>query len=254
MQDDYKNQRRERIKIRKKRRRRIVLFSILLLLISCFLVLSLTVLFPIKSVNSGGSQIYSSDEITAACNIKGKNIFTLNSDDLESAVRKKLPFVDSLKIKRSLPDTVYITVKDAEPYAYYQTEAGYCTVSKKGYVLGSASEEPENLLKIVCGNVSCETGKRAEISSKTEKKLIEDIISYLEARSIETQLIDVTDSIAITLRVDNRFDVNLGSSNYIEYKITHLSGMIANIASDRSGSIDLSMWNPQKSQGSFIAD
>lgn len=254
MQDDYKSQRRERIKKLKRRRRRIVIFSVLLLLISCFLVLSFTVLFPVKTVNSAGSQMYSAEEITAACNIKSKNIFTLNSDNLESKVREKLPFVDSLTIKRSFPDTVNITVKDAEAYAYYLAEDGCYTVSRKGYVLEHFLEKPENLLEIVCGNVKCEIGKPAEISSETEKKLVANIISYLEAKSINAQLIDVSNPISITLRVDGRFNVNLGSSNYLERKISHLSGMIENIAPDRSGSINLSMWSPQKSEGGFVAD
>ena len=57
--------------------------------------------------------------------------------------------------------------------------------------------------------------------------------------------------LSITLQVDNRFEVNLGTSNYVNEKIKHLSGMIQKIDPSESGNIDLSMWTNDNSRGTF---
>ena len=57
----------------------------------------------------------------------------------------------------------------------------------------------------------------------------------------------------ITVFVEDRFEVNLGSDENIKEKIDHLSGMVKEIG-ERKGSINLEMWSKTDSKGTFIEE
>ena len=84
----------------------------------------------------------------------------------------------------------------------------------------------------------------SEITFENEEtvKLIKSITAGLEQNNISVQKIDITNSVKIILYVDNRFEVNLGTTNFITEKINHLGGTITEIPPEKSGKIDLSMW------------
>ncbi|MBQ7725630.1 MAG: hypothetical protein IJT66_00635, partial [Clostridia bacterium] len=64
--------------------------------------------------------------------------------------------------------------------------------------------------------------------------------------------IDLSDELAITVKVENRFVVNFGTSNYLENKIKHLASMVQAIDLKKTGTINLSMWTSSKTEGTFV--
>ena len=80
------------------------------------------------------------------------------------------------------------------------------------------------------------------------------MISCLEKNKIKINSIDVTDKNNIKFRVDDRFDVILGSKANYENKIAQLESMIKNIEETRKGTINLSIWNENNRQTSFIPE
>ena len=69
---------------------------------------------------------------------------------------------------------------------------------------------------------------------------------------IKINSIDISNPLSIMLQVEDRFDVKVGTANYIEEKIRHLSSMIDEIDESLQGEINLSMWTNDNSQSSFI--
>lgn len=252
--DDFQIRREERQKkLRKKRfKRALIIFGILAVLVA--VILCLTVLFPIKKVTASGSKIYSEAQIIKAASIKGKNLFVTTEDATETKLRKKLPLIDGITFERSLSGTVKIKVKDADEYAYYVSGGRFYSVSKKGYVMKRYSKEPYGLIKIVCSGVSCKIGEKVKIKKEKEAETVEKLISAMEEKDLKIDWIDVSNSIAVKINILGRFEVNFGTTGYLDKKISHLNGMINSIGEGRSGRIDLSMWTPEKSEGSFFAN
>lgn len=86
-----------------------------LIIIAIGTVLCLTVFFQINTISASGSKIYSSDKILSQCIIqKGKNLFTVNTDEAALRIEENLPYVYKAEIKRKLPDTIEIKVTDAK--------------------------------------------------------------------------------------------------------------------------------------------
>lgn len=227
-----------------------MLFIVLLILVG--VILSLTVLFPINNITAKGSVKYTAEQIISSSGIKtGDNLFisSVKTDDL----REKLPYVESVKVNRTLPDSITITVKDAAPYACYYSEGMYYTVSKLGYVLEALEEKPDSLFEIRASGIKCSLGKAVTFSSEKTEALIYEIGGYAEEYGLSLDYIDVTDELAITAKAENRFIVNFGTSNFLSNKFAHLTSMIKNIEETKTGKINLSMWTTENTEGTFVA-
>lgn len=252
-QDDFAKKRAQRQK--KIRRRRLIIgfWSFIIIAMVVAVTLSLTVLFPIKQVTAKGSKLYTSSQIVKATGINEKcNLFTLSEKIVANNVRSVLPYIDSIEMKRVFPDKIEITAADAKEYACYFYNGSYYAVSERGYVLNRYEEPPENTFVIECSKISCKIGDKVEFSNQDEKRIIETLMKVFSSNDITVNGINVTDQYNLRANVDGRFEVLLGSENDLENKVAHLSGMIKEIDSDRSGRIDVSMWTSDKKEGSFI--
>lgn len=250
--DEFLKKRKARQRRIRKRRMLIGFTLFIVLLVAVGAVLSLTVLFPINNITAKGSERYTAEQIIALSGIKtGDNLFV--SSVKTDALREKLPYIESVKIKRTLPDIITITVKDAVPYACYYSDGVYYTVSRAGYVLESGEEKPDSLFEIRADSVKCVLGKEVAFSSEKTEDLITEIGGLSEEYGLSLNYIDVTDELTITVKTENRFIVNFGTSNFLPNKFAHLSGMIKNIEETKTGKINLSMWTSDNTEGTFVA-
>lgn len=252
--DEFVKKRAERQrKIRKRRLTAFFIFFVVTLL--CVgVVLSLTVFFPIENLSATGSKIYSSEEILKITGInKGDNLFAVSRSGTEKQLKTNLPYIDSVTFKRQLPDTLEIKVKDAEEFASYKVGKKYFTVSKSGWVMKESTEPHEKIFTVNAKGIKCKVGTQIKFEDAAQKELIDSISTSLTDEKLNYNLIDVTNPVLLTVKVDGRFTVNLGTSNNIVEKIRHLSGMIAEIPKEKQGEINLSMWTSDNTRGTFVA-
>ena len=251
--DEFLQRRKERQK--KARKRRLVgwFIFVMILLLLVGVILSLTVFFPIASINAKGSKIYTEAQIIKASGIiEGDNLLATAEGTALKRLKAKLPYIESIEFERKLPDSLTIKVKDAGEYACYYDGKAYYTVSHTGWVLKKDYDPPEDLFVYIGAKVKCKVGTAVEYSDEELKALAEKTANALEAEKININSIDISDTVSITLNVEDRFEVNLGTANFLEEKIRHLGSMIDNISPEKSGKINLSMWTNANSQGTFV--
>ena len=251
--DEFLRKRKERQKRARKRRliASFIFFIIFLLLVG--VILSLTVLFPISKLNISGSKIYTSKQISDACGIDlGDNLFTVSQKDALDKLKEKLPFIETVKFERTLPDTLKITVTDAKKYACYEINGKFYTVSKSGWVLEKTKEKAENVFLVMAKGVKCNVGEQIEFEKEETKLQIECLVESLNQEKVNIDYINVTNNINLIAGVDSRFEVEFGTENSLDNKIKHFKSMIDNIEETKTGHIDLSVWNNQNKQGIFV--
>lgn len=252
MQDAVNKRRKARQRKIRRRRLKITFFIFLIIALITLVIMCFTVFFPVKRINVTGSKLYTKTQIVKASNITtDDNLFVISQKDIEAKIRKTLPYVDNVKLKRVFPDAIILTVTDAKEYAFYNSGDEYNVLSENGYVLKKQGETPQNVFEIVTSGIEGTVGQKAIYKNSAEQELVGKIITELSNKKINIDKIDVSNILKITLSVDNRFTVIIGTDEYLSEKIAHLSGMIDSIA-DRSGKINLSMWTPKNSQGSFV--
>ena len=252
MQSDVNKRRAERAKIARRRRLKVAFIFFLIIALISVVIMCFTLFFPVKRINVSGSQLYTKAQIIKASKITTEDqLYALSSKSVENNIRKALPYVDSVELKRVFPNAVILTITDANEMAYIVSDDGYIVLSENGYILDNKEEKPEKIFEIVTSGVTGEISQKVEYENSTEKELIEKVVTELINKDINVDKIDVTNILKITLEVEGRFTVDLGNSEYLGEKIAHLSSMIESIP-NRSGAINLSMWTPQNSQGSFV--
>lgn len=108
---------------KRKRRRRKGRFGLLFKAL-CFvalagaLVFSATVFFQVETVAVTGNARYKQEEIVAAAGIQtGDNLYRLNKNEIYRQVLQKLPYIESISIRRSLPSTIVIDVTEWDAVA-----------------------------------------------------------------------------------------------------------------------------------------
>lgn len=239
---------------RKIRRRRIKIFLIFFMGLALVtgVILSLTVLFPIKYLCAKGSKIYSSEQIVDASGIKKDDNLFMAKASIDK-IREKLPYAESVKIERKFPDTMVIVFNDAKEYACYNIGGKFFAVSKSGFVLNTYDSLPDGVFEIRQNSVKCNPGKEVEFKKEKTKELVENIIDLLEKNGLNINYIDINDELEIKVKTENRFIVNFGTSNSLENKFAHLASMIKNIGNDKTGKINLSMWTSTNTKGTFVA-
>lgn len=248
MQSDVNKRRAER---RKKARKKHLLFTGLILLILSLIVLVIlcfTVFFSVKNVSVSGTEVYTVEQVKKACGLTEKdNLLIISQKKIEKQLRKALPYVDSIQIERDFPNGVNIIVTDATPYSFYIVGNEYCVISTNGYIIDKKTEVPNNIFELCTGGIEGNLSEKAVYTKKTEEEIVNELITSLTANNVKINKIDVTNIVQITIKVEDRFDVLLGTKDNINEKIKHLARVIAEHETEK-GTINLSMWTPENKQ------
>ncbi len=251
---DVEKARRERRKKIRRRRLKILAVFIICIAIVTFVILLKTKLFPVKGVSAKGSSLYAESQIVNASGITGKTpILGFSDSTVKNRITKKLPYIETVDIKRKFPDSVVIRVSDASEYYAFKSGKSYYAVSEKGKVLNKYNSPPEGLIEVLSDDTELKIGNSIKFKNDQAKEIFDFLTSYPKEKGIAVNLIDISNSIYITMRVEGRFEVNLGNKENLKEKIDHLAGMIPEIGG-RKGKINLDMWSNSDSKGTFIEE
>ncbi|MBQ3816700.1 MAG: FtsQ-type POTRA domain-containing protein, partial [Clostridia bacterium] len=157
--------------------------------------LSLTVFFPIDSITAGGSKIYESSSIIEASGLSlGKNLFTFSNRELTENIRKTLPYIKTVTVKRKLPGSVSIKVTDAMEFACYKADDLYYTVGEDGFVLRQSDTQAENIMLVETNNVvECKPGSYIKFDKPTVEETVSGMISEFSQNGVSVDIINVED-------------------------------------------------------------
>ena len=137
--------------IKKNRRVKIFikLFLLLAVIIGLIIYLMLSPIFNIKNINVEGNKDISSEQIISLSKVqKESNLFKVSNKDTVSAIKEN-PYVKTVEIKRTLPDTITFVI--TERVATYMLEYGssYAYIDNQGYILEISANTKEGLAKII---------------------------------------------------------------------------------------------------------
>lgn len=253
-QDEFTKRRAERQKRIRKRRLTIFFVFFIVFMLAVGITLSFTVFFPIESINADGSVIYSSSEIVGASGLsKGDNLFAFSSSEITDNIRSKLPYVKTIKVERKLPGDVSLKATDAKEYASYLLEDVYYIVGDDGFVLEERGAAQEGIAVInTADNVECSVGSYMLFLDDEIENVAETMLSCFAEENVTVNSIDIGDTLSISATIDGRFTVDFGTSTNIDKKIRHLASMIDSIGEEKTGKINLSIWTPDNTEGTFI--
>ncbi len=228
-------------------------------------VLALSVFFKVETITVTGADVYSPWAIREASGIsEGDNLLTFSHARAGAQIKANLPYVDTVRFGIKLPDTVNIIVEEAEVvYAIKDSKGQWWLMNSDGrvveqvnsgvasnytQVLGVTLESPAVNLQAIAAEIApTETDASGEFIPVTVTGALRlntamQILKALEANDIvgEAASVDVTRIEDIILWYGTRYQVNLGDSTRLEYKIDCMNDVILQMSEYQSGILDIS--------------
>lgn len=222
------------------------------LLICGAIAAALILFFKVQTVIVDGNERYTDQEVLDVTGIQmGENMFLLNKYAISGEITSQLPYIQSVQIRRGLPDTIYIQVEECTPVVAVVQSDGAWLVSRKGKLLEKVAVSQAEAYPQIIG---CElllptvasTMSLPQEGNITMDRLME-LIDCLENRGMlaQTQSIDCSDPDMLVLHYAERFEVQMLYDADFDKKLNALEQVIALLEENEKGTVILTM--PDKS-------
>lgn len=243
------------------------------------IVFGISIFFKVETVVVSGAGKYTAWQIKEASGIKdGDNLLTINTAQVSSKIRTALPYVDDTRIGIKLPDTVMIDIVELDVVYAVQAEDGtYWLMTSEGRIVEQTSASSASGYTNVLGIqlVSPKQGAQAQAAQKRADPAQDDtsqpevsvtdstqqlqtaltILQYLEANGIigEAANVDVSSLGDLQLWYGQQYQVLLGDTSELSYKIECMKAAIDQMEDYQSGVLDVSftIWPNQPSYTPF---
>ena len=234
-------------KRRKKRGRFGFLYKVLsVIALIAAVFLGATVFFRVEQMVVLGNTRYTAAQIEQASGVAhGSNLFRLNKYDTAARIRRTLPYVESVNIRRRLPDTLILTVNECAAAAQLGGAGGWL-ISSTGKLL-EQSPTLQSIPVIGITPVLPEAGTSLVVQPEQQNQA-DSLIALLQALKERDMLsrvtqLDVGATTVITMSMDNRFTVKLPSNGDFPYLLYAMDKAIQSLASYDTGTLDLTRKN-----------
>lgn len=213
-------------RIKKVRRNRKILASLVCVtvILIAVIVLSLTVFFSVDTIIVKGESIYDNQQIIEESGIKKEdNLFLASISKASDEIPKKLPYILSAQVKRQLPSTIIIEIKKAQADYAFESASGFAVADSTGKTLEFVNEDnlPKSAALIkTSGILSAKIGEKFTSDNEDDMALLKEVFNAINESGIKdiTQ-INICERANIYLTYQNRFKLNIGTSNELIYKL-----------------------------------
>lgn len=236
------------------------------------LIFGMSIFFKVDKVTVSGNEKYDAWTIRQASGIEdGENLLTLNTARASGKITTSLPYVKSVRIGIKLPDTVNIviveenvlySIRDTSDLWWLITSDGEvveqtdsATAGEYTKILGIRIYQPEQGRRAVAEETSAGTDG-SQSNDATEETIAKPvttrgsdrlstaltIVQYLENNGVIGQAVsvDVTNLGNMELWYGQQYQVKLGDTTQLNYKISAMKAAIDQMADYQSGVLDVS--------------
>lgn len=236
------------------------------------LVMGLSVFFKVEHITVSGANVYSEWSVREACGIdEGDNLLTFSHARAAALIKANLPYVNTVRFGIKLPDTVNIIIDEADVvYAIKSNNGDWWLMNSNGrvveqgnnakasshtQVLGVTLDNPAPDEKGIATEATPveteEGGEVVPVTTTGAQRLTAalQILKALEENDIvgSAASVDVSRIDDIILWYGTRYQVNLGDSSRLDYKIACMNDVILQMSDYQSGILDISftIWPTQ---------
>ena len=218
---------------------------LIMLAIVAAVVFGVAIFFKVNTIEIQGNSVYSAAQIEEASQIRrGDNLLTVNKALAVGNIKAALPYVEDVSIARSLPDGIIIQVRESVISFAVMTDTNACWLVGPG---GKALERIEpaafNESPHINGLLISSPTAGESVSSPTPTALAAalDVMRELDGSGLleHIRVIDVEKEYDMTLWYDDRYEIKLGGTDELAYKIRYLCSILDQLSEFQAGTIDL---------------
>lgn len=232
----------------------------------------ISIFFKVDKVIVSGADKYTAWEVRQASGIEeGENLLSLNEAKIGAQIKTALPYVSRSRVGIKLPDTVNIEIVEVAVTYSVEAENGiWWLMSAEGTLLEkvnsadaedytkilgikleapaegaqAVAKEPEVETTSAATNASGQTVETLPVTVKASEKLSAalDILQYMEDNGIlgEAESVDVSDMGLLEIWYGEQYQILLGDTTRLSYKIQMMKNTIEQLGEHYSGVLDVS--------------
>lgn len=210
-------------------------------------VMGATVFFRVEEMVVMGNQRYTAAQIIDATGVvQGDNLFGMNKFETARQIRRQLPYVEGVNIRRGWPDTLIITVTECEAAAQVTGEKGQWLISRSGKVLELARGITQNVIAVEGLNaVQPEAGLPLVVREEQQIRgdALLSLLNALEQCGMlkKVTYIDMTSPSRILMDFDVRFTVKLPVNGDFNYLLGAMGQAVDTLEDYETGALDLTV-------------
>lgn len=245
-------------------RRRLILHLLTVAAVVLAVFLGLSVFFRVGHVKVSGNNKYDAWTIREASGIRdGESLLSFGKAKAAGKITQALPYVKSVRIGITLPDTVNIYIEELDVvYAAQDTENNWWLLASDGRIVEKTNATKANETTQLKGFalLNPEAGQQAAakelepgtttsdgeevivtITNAERLKTALQIIGQLERNGIlgKVAVVDVENMGDIELWYGTQYQVVLGEAGQLEEKIAAMKQAISQMGSHQSGILDI---------------
>lgn len=227
------------------------------------LVVGMSIFFKVGRVTVSGAEKYTQWDIQQASGIRnGDGLLGLSKAQISARICQKLPYVETVRVGIKLPDTVHIEITERTVvYAIEDTASGWWLLNGEGRIIDSCDAAKTNghtrILGVRIQNAAigqqavaaeqvtdptAETPVPPAVSAKSQLDAAILLITALEKNGVMgvVDTVNAADPNGLGLLYEGRFQVLLGDTARLDYKISAMKAAIVKMGQYESGYLDVS--------------
>lgn len=233
------------------------------------LVFGMSIFFKTQQVTVSGTEKYTAWEIKEASGIEeGDALFGLSEAKITAKIRTKLPYVGDVRVGIKLPNTVNIEITELSVvYAVADSGGQWWLMDASGRIVDTAdiatAKDHTHISGVqIQSSVVGEQAVAAEpmpaedattgtgptvvtlppVSAAEKLSAAVQLLTALEGSGVmgEVDSVDVSDPQSLQLSYDGRYQVSLGDTSRLDYKVSAMKASIQKMGEYQSGFLDVS--------------
>ena len=224
----------------------VIIFSFLLIVIIALYTVLNSDMLNSKNIQIKGNKYVKSDDIIKILDVKDdKNIFRYNIKSMETILLSN-KYIDKVKIKRILPNTLNINIIEKQIIANLYNEKEYSYIDSDGNFIDKVNEYNKDK-NIVTVYIDYELTNKQDIIFKNEedRKNLLYLLKYIRKESIYKKIdsIDMTKNKTLNMYTKDDTTILLNINKDLEYNISRLGIILSDLQNkkQKGGEIDLSV-------------
>lgn len=232
------------------RRKSVLSGPVSFVLIVIALIFVMSVMFRVNNIIVEGNEHYTDNEIIQAVDIEeGDNLFFFDRFAAVSRVFSKLPYIEEVSVKRTLPDKVVVTVEERTALAYIVLGEEEWTIDNSCKILGKSAEgEIQTLIAITGihpGTLLIGEKLTTEDGNTDIVDYIAEVLYQIEERGMAPYVsrVDFSDPNNVKFDYDSTYTMQIGGHSNVEYKFGMIVSVLGKLLEGDTGVINVSDGN-----------
>ncbi len=208
--------------------------------------LGVAIFFKVDKIQVVGNSLYREDEVVEASGVvRGDNLLTLSKGAIAGRINAVLPYVEQVRVERQLPDTVVIHLVESKAvYAVTTDDGTDWLMSGGGKLLERAETSAADYPKITGVTPKAPAaGAQVDCDQPDSLSAALELMALLEETDYISQIVEVNveKPYDIILWYGAQFEVHLGGTDELSYKMQYLTAILDDPQVEEGGVIDLTL-------------